>query len=40
MIANILTLKGVLSYYQQIITGIIIVLAVVIDVLTKGAKRN
>ncbi|MDO5022712.1 MAG: ABC transporter permease [Eubacteriales bacterium] len=39
MIANILTLKGVLSYYQQIITGAIIVLAVVIDVLTKGSKK-
>lgn len=40
MIANILTLLRVQSYYQQIITGLIIVTAVVVDVLTKGGKRK
>ena len=40
MIANILTLLRVQSYYQQIITGLIIVAAVVIDVVTKGGKRK
>ncbi|NMD38247.1 MAG: ABC transporter permease [Christensenellaceae bacterium] len=40
MIANILTLLRVQSYYQQIITGLIIVGAVVIDVITKGTKRK
>ncbi len=40
MIANILTLMRVQSYYQQIITGLIIVTAVVVDVLTKGGKRK
>ncbi len=40
MIANILTLLRVQSYYQQIITGLIIVAAVVVDVLTKGGKRK
>ncbi len=40
MIANILTLLRVQSYYQQIITGLIIVGAVVIDVVTKSGKRK
>jgi inositol transport system permease protein len=40
MIANIMTLLHVQSYYQQIITGLIIVAAVVVDVLTKGGKRK
>ncbi len=40
MIANILTLLRVQSYYQQIITGLIIVAAVVVDVLTKGGRRK
>jgi inositol transport system permease protein len=39
MIANILTLLHVQSYYQQIVTGIIIVAAVVVDIKTKGAKK-
>ena len=38
-IKNILTLKSVQSYFQMIITGVIIVLAVVIDIKTKGGKR-
>ena len=40
MIANILTLLRVQSYYQQIITGLIIVAAVVVDVLTKRGRQN
>ena len=40
ILANIFTLMKVQSYYQQIITGIIIVLAVVVDIKTKGGKRN
>ena len=40
ILKNILTLMRVQSYYQQIITGIIIVLAVVVDVKTKGGKHN
>ncbi|HSK67922.1 MAG TPA: ABC transporter permease [Candidatus Limnocylindria bacterium] len=40
MIANILTLLRVQSYYQQIITGLIIVAAVVVDVLTKSGRRK
>ncbi len=40
MIANILTLMHVQSYYQQIVTGVIIVAAVVVDTMTKGGKRN
>ena len=40
ILKNILTLMRVQSYYQQIITGIIIVLAVVVDIKTKGGKRN
>jgi inositol transport system permease protein len=40
MIANILTLLHVQSYYQQIITGLIIVAAVVVDVLTKSGRRK
>lgn len=40
VIKNILTLMGVQSYYQQIITGVIIVLAVVIDIKTKAGKRR
>ena len=40
IIGNILTLKAVQSYYQMIITGLIIVLAVVIDTKTKGRSRS
>jgi inositol transport system permease protein len=40
IIGNILTLKSVQSYFQMIITGLIIVAAVVIDIKTKGGKRN
>jgi len=40
IIGNILTLRAVQSYYQMIITGIIIVLAVVIDTKTKSGKRD
>ena len=40
ILKNILTLMRVQSYYQQIITGVIIVLAVVVDIKTKGGKRN
>ena len=40
IIGNILTLRAVQSYYQMIITGLIIVLAVVIDTKTKTGKRN
>ena len=40
IIGNILTLKSVQSYYQMIITGLIILLAVVVDIKTKGGKRN
>lgn len=39
VIFNILTLKSVQSYYQMIITGSIIVVAVVLDIMTKGRKR-
>ena len=39
VITNILTLKSVQSYYQMIITGAIIVVAVVLDILTKGKKE-
>lgn len=39
IIGNILTLKSVQSYYQMIITGAIIVLAVILDIKTKGEKR-
>jgi inositol transport system permease protein len=39
VIFNILTLKFVQSYYQMIITGSIIVLAVILDIMTKG-KNN
>lgn len=38
-IGNILTLKSVQSYYQMIITGVIIMVAVVLDIMTKGKKR-
>jgi inositol transport system permease protein len=40
IIGNILTLEAVQSYYQMIITGLIIVFAVVIDIKTKGGKRK
>jgi inositol transport system permease protein len=40
IISNVLTLLHVQSYYQQIITGVIIVLAVVIDIKTKGGVRK
>jgi inositol transport system permease protein len=40
MISNVLTLLHVQSYYQQIITGVVIVLAVVVDIKTKGGKRK
>ena len=40
IISNVLTLLHVQSYYQQIITGIVIVLAVVIDIKTKGGMRK
>ena len=39
VITNILTLKSVQSYYQMIITGVIIVLAVILDIVTKGKKE-
>lgn len=39
IIGNILVLTFVQSYYQQIITGIIIVVAVILDIMTKGNKR-
>lgn len=39
VITNILTLKSVQSYYQMIITGGIIVLAVILDIVTKGKKE-
>lgn len=39
VITNILTLKSVQSYYQMIITGLIIVAAVVLDIVTKGKKE-
>lgn len=38
VISNILTLKSVQSYYQMIITGLIIVVAVILDIVTKGKK--
>lgn len=37
-ITNILTLKSVQSYYQMIITGLIIVISVILDIVTKGKK--
>ncbi|HIU34916.1 MAG TPA: ABC transporter permease [Candidatus Pullichristensenella excrementigallinarum] len=40
ILANVFTLMHVQSYYQQIITGLIIVLAVVVDIKTKGGKRT
>ena len=40
IIGNILTLKSVQSYWQMIITGLIIVAAVIIDIKTKGGKRT
>jgi inositol transport system permease protein len=40
IMTNVLTLLHVQSYYQQIITGIVIVLAVVIDIKTKGGVRK
>ena len=40
IISNILTLLHVQSYYQQIITGVVIVLAVVIDIKTKGGNKK
>ena len=39
VIKNILTLKSVQSYYQMIITGLIIMVAVILDILTKGKKE-
>ncbi len=39
VITNILTLKSVQSYYQMIITGVIIVVAVILDIVTKGKKE-
>lgn len=39
IIGNILTLTSVQSYWQMIITGLIIVAAVIIDIKTKGGKR-
>lgn len=39
VITNILTLKSVQSYYQMIITGGIIVFAVILDIVTKGKKN-
>ena len=38
VITNILTLKSVQSYYQMIITGLIIVISVILDIVTKGKK--
>lgn len=40
MISNILTLTHVQSYYQQIITGLVIVFAVVVDIKTKGGSKR
>ena len=39
MISNGLDLMNVSAYYQQIIKGIIIVLAVLLDVQTKSSKK-
>ena len=39
VITNILQLKFVQSYWQMIITGLIIVLAVILDIVTKGTKK-
>lgn len=39
IITNILTLKSVQSYWQMVITGVIIVLAVILDIKTKGRKQ-
>lgn len=36
VISNILTLKSVQSYYQMIVTGVIIVIAVILDIATKA----
>ena len=36
VITNILTLKSVQSYYQMIITGLIIVISVILDISDKG----
>ena len=38
LITNILSLKSVQSYYQMIITGLIIVISVILDIVTKGKK--
>lgn len=38
IITNILTLRSVQSYWQMIVTGLIIVAAVIIDTKTKGGK--
>jgi inositol transport system permease protein len=40
ILSNVFTLMHVQSYYQQIITGLIIVLAVVVDIKTKGGRRT
>lgn len=40
VIKNILQLKFVQSYWQMVITGLIIVLAVILDIVTKGSKKN
>lgn len=40
IIKNILNLLSVQSYYQQIITGAIIVMAVIIDLMSKGGRNN
>lgn len=39
VIGNILQLKFVQSYWQMIITGVIIALAVILDIITKGSKK-
>lgn len=38
IVSNIMTLKSVQSYWQMIITGLIILLAVIMDIVTKGKK--
>ena len=38
VITNILTLKSVQSFYPMIITGLIIVISVILDIVTKGKK--
>lgn len=40
VIKNILQLKFVQSYWQMVITGLIIVFAVILDIVTKGSKKN